>query len=173
MMSTASTTRATEARPQRLQADNLILEELQDELMVYDPDRNKAFCLNQTAAFVWKQSDGKTTVSEIAEHMQQQLKKPVNEQMVWFALDMLSKDGLLVPSTIASAVPSGVTRRQLLQKLGAGAMALPVVTVLFVSPVKAHASSLAPTPTPTPTPDEIDPAAHRQGGFWAWLEGLF
>lgn len=132
---------AKEDRPERLPPDKLILEELPSELMVYDPAREKAFCLNQTAAFVWNRSDGKTTVSEIAELMAQQLGKPVDEQVVWYALDILTRDGLLVPNSVHPQVPAGMTRRSLLRKLGAGATAVPLVTVLMVSPAQAHASS--------------------------------
>jgi hypothetical protein len=159
-------------KPQRIQSEGLILEELRDELMIYDPERKKAFCLNQTAAFVWKHSDGNTTVAEIAKLMEQDLQKPANEQMVLFALEVLAKDGLLSPATTVPAVPAGVTRRQLLHKMGVGAMALPVVTVLFVSPAKAHASSMTPTDPTVPPANQI--AGRRQNkGFWAWLEDLF
>jgi hypothetical protein len=156
------------ATPQRLQTDGLILEEVRDELLVYDPQRNKAFCLNQTAARVWKHSDGKTPVSEIARRIEGELGKPVTEPMVWFALDVLAKDGLLAPSTFLP--PPGMSRRHLLQKMGMGAMALPAVTVLFVSPAKAHASSRMPeTDANANTP--LKP--QHSGGFWQWLEDLF
>lgn len=130
-----------EDRPERLQSAKLIVEELLDELMVYDPARNKAFCLNQTAAYVWKHADGKTTVNGIAAMMAQELGKPVNEQVVWYALDLLAKDGLLAPVGVQPPVPAGVTRRALLQTLGMGAAAaVPLVTVLTIAPSKAHAS---------------------------------
>lgn len=132
-----------EYRPLRLSSDNLIQEELPDELMIYDSERNKAFCLNQAAAFVWNHSDGTKTVMEIAQLMGQRLGKPMNEQVVRYALDILSKDGLLSPSTSLPASSSRVTRRELLRKLGAGAAtAVPLITVLLVSPTQSHASSI-------------------------------
>ena len=131
-----------EHRPLRLPSDQLIVEELPDELMIYDPARSKAFCLNQTAAFVWNHSDGTRTIAEMAELMGQRLGEPVNEQVIQYALDALSKDGLLAPSTILPASCCWVTRRDLLRKLGAGAATLPLITVLVVSPAKAHASSI-------------------------------
>jgi hypothetical protein len=172
---------AKQETPQRLSAADLIVEELPDELMVYDPDRNKAFCLNQTAAFVWKHADGTKTVDEIAAVMTKELAKPVTAEMVQFALDVLAKDGLLEASETGPAIPAGVTRRELLQKFGVGAMALPAVSVLFVSPMKAHASSAAagsdPVDPPSyPNPQGTDsslPNQHHNGGFWQWLENLF
>jgi hypothetical protein len=165
---------AKESKPQRLQSEELLLEELPDELMIYDPPRNKAFCLNQTAAFVWRHADGNTTVSEMTALMEQQLGKPVSEQMVWFALDMLSKDGLLASSMTVPEAVVDLSRRKLLQKLGAGALALPVVTVLMVSPAKAHASSTGPSGPPTVPPSSTGTIpSQSSGGFWKWLEDLF
>ena len=37
----------------------LVVQEMPDEVLIYDLDTNKAHCLNQTAAFVWKSCDGK------------------------------------------------------------------------------------------------------------------
>jgi hypothetical protein len=38
----------------RVRKKNLIIDELADEVLVYDLDRHKAHCLNRTAALVWK-----------------------------------------------------------------------------------------------------------------------
>jgi hypothetical protein len=156
--------------PLRLQSEKLLIEELPKELMIFDPDRNKAFCLNHAASFVWKQADGKTPVAEMAKRLERDLGRPVDEQVIWFALEVLSKDGLLRSAMIPPPSAARVTRRDLLQKMGVGAMALPVVTVLFVSPAKAHASSMAPT---APSNVPISAAHQASGGFWKWLENLF
>jgi hypothetical protein len=161
---------AKEEYPLRLQSPKLIVEELPDELMIVDPERNKAFCLNRTASFVWKQADGKTSVAEITRRLARHLDEPADEEVVWFTLDVLLKDGLLNSDPVQPPAALGVTRRHLLQKMGVGAMALPVVTVLMVSPAKAHASSAPPTET-----QNIPQAVSQQppGGFWKWLEDLF
>lgn len=98
-----------EDRPLRLDAGQLIVEDLLDETIVYDPARNKGFCLNQTAAYVWKHSDGKKTIAEIAELMAKELSRPVNNQVVGYALDILTKDGLLSPSEKPPTVSASVT----------------------------------------------------------------
>jgi hypothetical protein len=161
-------------KPQRLESENLILEQLPDELMIFDPDRNKAFCLNQTAAFVWRHCDGRTTVSEMTALLREDTGKPVDGEVIEFALDLLAKDGLLA-SAVGLPAGKGVTRRALLQKMGTGAaVAVPLVTVLFVNPAKAHASSIAPPNTPTdPTYTTYGSTPNGGGGFWAWLERLF
>lgn len=102
--------------PERLKPDTLILEQMPDELMIFDPARNKAFCLNQTAAFVWENADGKTTVAELAQLMTRKAGKPVNERVVWYALKILAKDGLLVPaaselSVLPPSPPASCSKR--------------------------------------------------------------
>ena len=46
--------------------EGIIVKELPDEVLVYDLDRDKAHCLNHSAAAVWERCDGRTTVAEIA-----------------------------------------------------------------------------------------------------------
>ncbi|HEY4047001.1 MAG TPA: PqqD family protein [Acidobacteriaceae bacterium] len=118
-------TYAGEDKPRHIETGDLILEELPGELMIYDRKRNKAYCLNQTTAFVWKHADGKRTVAELAELMGQVIGRPVHVQLIWYALDVLAKDGLLEMSTLSA----GMTRRALLKKMGMGvAVPVPVVT---------------------------------------------
>lgn len=130
-------------RPLRLQSKGLILEQLRNELMIYDPKRRKAFCLNQTAAFVWKHADGKTSVTEMARRLGQQSDRPAkeNEEIIRFSLEVLDNDGLLDSATFPPLAVPMLTRRKMLQQLGVGTMALPVVTALFMSPVKARVSA--------------------------------
>src|ERR1700752_990573 len=42
---------------------------LQEELMLFDPKQGKFFVLNSTMAFVWKNCDGGTSLSAIAERL--------------------------------------------------------------------------------------------------------
>jgi hypothetical protein len=37
----------------------LVIQDMPDEVLVYDLDTNKAHCLNKSAAFVWRSCDGK------------------------------------------------------------------------------------------------------------------
>jgi hypothetical protein len=143
-------TPSNEVNPKSLRREQLIIEELGTELMIYDQKRNQAFCLNQKAAFVWRHCDGKTTLAEIAAKLAQALDEPTDEEIVQFALQNLSHDGLLEPSTVVPFVPAGLTRRDVMQRIGAhAAVTLPLVTALLVATPKAHASSKGPS-TPKP-----------------------
>jgi hypothetical protein len=82
------------ALPRARQA-SLIIKEVDDETLVYDVEADKAHCLNTTAAQVWKSCDGKTSVKEIATQMSSTDGAPVDESLVWLALDQLEKFKLL------------------------------------------------------------------------------
>src|SRR6185436_12416000 len=95
----------------RARRNKLVIQDLPDEVLVYDQDSDKAHCLNQTAAQVWKQCDGRTDVATIAARMAEDLNAPVDERMVWFALDQLGRDNLLEAPVVAPAFMAGMTRR--------------------------------------------------------------
>jgi Coenzyme PQQ synthesis protein D (PqqD) len=141
-------TTASQETPQRVGGDRFIVEQLMNEVMIYDKTRNKAFCLNDKAAFVWQHCDGKTTVADLATLLQQRSPEPVDAAVIQFALETLATDGLLEPLSYQSLLPPGLTRRNLIQKFGlSAAMSLPVVTALLVATPKAHASSSKPGPS--------------------------
>ena len=128
--------------------EGLVVQELSDEILVYDLDRDKAHCLNQTAALVWKYCDGKTSVANIATHLQRQFKAPIDEKVVWLALDQLSKDHLLEEPIALPATMAGITRREMVRALGLAAMvAIPLVTSI-VAPLPAQAATCAPAGQP-------------------------
>jgi len=146
-------TNANRDTPQRVVGDHFIVEQLMNEVMIYDRKRNRALCLNQKAAFVWQHCDGTTTINELMALLQQVSSEPVDGAVIEFALETLAADGLLEPSSFESRVPVGMTRRSLMQKFGlSAAMSLPVVTALLVATPKAHASSSSPGRTSAPPP---------------------
>jgi hypothetical protein len=122
---------------------SLIVQELPDEVLVYDQKTDKAHCLNATAAFVWKHADGKTSVREIARLLKTQLKTPADEEMVWLALDRLEKAKLLAEPLNRPAGMALVSRREVGRRLGLVgilAVGLPLVTSI-VAPNAAQAAS--------------------------------
>lgn len=167
---------ANNETPRRIQSDGLVEQELETELMLFDSARNKAFCLNRTAAFVWKNCDGKTSVAEIASRLSERMHEPAGEEAVLYALNLLESDGLIESVQQGGSLRKTITRRDLLQKIGVGA--IPMITVLFIHPAKAHASSIPSSPgapgTNPPTGLSTGPGSHPHGdGFWQWLIDLF
>lgn len=111
--------------------EGLVIQEMSDEVLVYDLNTNKAHSLNQTAAFVWKQCDGKNTVTDIAALLEKEFHAPVQEDLVWLAIDQLGKDDLLEAKETASPI-SGMSRREVVKRIGlASVVALPIVASLI------------------------------------------
>jgi len=109
--------------------DNIVVQEMNEEVLVYDLDSNKAVCLNETAAIVWKLCDGKRTASEIAEEVSNKLKKPVADELIWLAIDQLKRENLLSNGEAVETSFNGLTRREVVRKVGIASMvALPLVS---------------------------------------------
>jgi len=127
-------------KPQAREA-GLVIEELDDELLVYDLERHKAHCLNSTAALVWRHCDGKTSAQSIASRIRNEAQIPMDDEVVWVALRRLGKANLLSEKVpLPKAFQFGSTRRDLLKKL-ALVGGLSVVTI--ISPTAAEAATHA------------------------------
>ena len=132
----------------RAREAGLIVRELEEETLVYDVDTDKAHCLNQTAARIWKHCDGISSMTEICELLSRTIETTVDEKVVWYALEQFNKDGLLEEKIEPPAAfkIAGMSRRQMVRTLGLAAMvAIPVVTsIVAPTPVQAGASCLPP-----------------------------
>ena len=130
----------------RARTDQLLVQELTDETLVYDLERNRAHCLNRSAALIWKRCDGRTSVRDISRSVSRELDSRIDENAVWFAISQFNKDHLLaqelpLPAAVAS---SGMNRRRMMRTLGiAAAVAVPLVTSI-VAPTAVQAVSCLP-----------------------------
>lgn len=126
----------------------LIVKEVDSEILIYDQERNKAHCLNQTAAKVWKYCDGETTVADACSALSRDLETPVNEKLVRYAVDQFSQDHLLEAEVgMPAFMIPGLNRRQMVRTLGlAAAVAVPLVTSIL-APTPAQAGTCDPTGT--------------------------
>lgn len=123
--------------------DELVVEELPDETLVYDLKRHKAHCLNRTSSLVWQHCDGRTTTAQVARILEEELGLPRDEQIVGLALDRLRRAKLLADGTYAPGVEMSYSRRELVRKLavvGGLTMLLPIITSVR-SPLAAMAAS--------------------------------
>ena len=123
---------------------NLTMQELGDEILIYDLEKNRAFCLNQTSALVWQHSTGRNSVAAIALSLSGILRQPVSEQMILLALDGLNKENLMVAESVAFLSSKGVSRRKLLRDAAlSSAIALPVISALTApTPVQAQSTCI-------------------------------
>lgn len=121
--------------------DGLVVQELSDEVLVYDRESHKAHCLNRTAALVWRHCDGKTSIAQMARALEMEISAPVDEDVIWLGIEKLSKSNLLHETARLSRNKSGLSRREVMRRIGlAGAVALPVVTSI-VAPAAAQAAN--------------------------------
>jgi hypothetical protein len=122
-------------------SEGLIIKELPDEVLVYDLERDRAHCLNQTAAYVWQNSNGKNSAAEIAGALGAKLDCAVDENLVWLALDQLGRKHLMELQPPPPLAMTGMNRRAMVRALGLAAMvAVPVVTSI-VAPTPAQAGT--------------------------------
>jgi hypothetical protein len=127
--------------------DNLVVQEMDGEVLIYDLTENKAFCLNQTSALIWQSCDGTRNTAEITEFLSQKLNSPANEDLVWFALDQLKKEKLIENDHPLPDNFAGMSRREVIKKVGLGSMiALPIVASM-VAPSAVLAQSCTGTGT--------------------------
>lgn len=120
---------------------DVVVQEFYNEVLIYDLKANKAFSLNQSSALIWRLLDGSRTVSDIAGNLSGRFDSPVTEDFVWLALEQLKRDHLLENPFITTLPFNGLSRREVIRKVGfASLVALPIITSL-VAPTAAHAQS--------------------------------
>lgn len=121
--------------------ENIVVQEMENEILIYDLQTNKAFCLNETSAIIWQMCDGTRTVAEISQTLTKKLKQPITEDVVWLALDGFKKDNLLEESEQFEINFNGLSRRQVVRNIGlASLIMLPLVSSV-VAPNAAMAAS--------------------------------
>jgi hypothetical protein len=114
----------------------LVIEELADEVLVYDQRVHRAHCLSAAAALVWSRCDGVTRIEDLGAEL------GLDAATARRAVDELALCELL------EAVPQpavGTTRRELtikLAKVGAVAAAVPLI-VSVAAPQPAQAATIA------------------------------
>ena len=138
----------------KIRSTQIFVQELPDELVVYDVERNEVHCLNGTAARVWTLCDGKRSVTEIAQLLGTDLEPEAAEALVWVALDQFAEKQLLehVSSQADLYRPAEMTRRQMVVTAGLIVGLLPVVDSIIAPPAALAASPVfACTPQATGT----------------------
>ena len=119
--------------------EGLVIQETSEEVLVYDLTSNKAHCLNQTAAFVWKSCDGNNSIPEITKLLESESGSAIHEDLIWLAIDQLNEKNLFEKELASSF--AGRSRREVIKKIGlAAVVALPIVASL-TAPTSALAST--------------------------------
>lgn len=115
----------------------LVVEELGDEILVYDLDVKNAHCLTPTAARVWRLCDGGTSADVIAREL------ALRDDDVTSALEELDRADLLVSPTMPG---DGLSRRELglkVTKVAVGVATVPLILSIAAPAAAATASQIA------------------------------
>jgi hypothetical protein len=124
--------------PPRRVNELISVQQIGTETLIYDERRHRAFCLNESSSVVWQLADGERTVAQISAAASAQIKTPVSEDLVMFAIAELRKDGLVEPAPVEEGSPA-ISRRVLLRRLGeSGALLIPMIAAVL-APTAAQA----------------------------------
>lgn len=132
------TDRRSEHRP-LARKEGLLIERLPDEVLVYDLDRKKAHCLNGSAALIWNNCDGKTSVEAIRLILEQDAQGKVNGDVVWLGLDQLYEARLIETKLVKPGARGRLSRRELVKRIGV-AVSIPLVASILAPTASAAVS---------------------------------
>lgn len=121
---------------------DIVIQELENETLIYDLKANKALCLNQTSATVWKYCNGENSVAEIADKLSVEFKKFVSEEVVKFAIEQLNKENIIENQAEISTHFSTFSRREAIRRIGlTSAVMLPIISSV-TAPTALQAQSV-------------------------------
>jgi hypothetical protein len=127
-----------------LRTENFIVNELPNELLIYDLGKNRAFCLNETARAIMNECGGETSIDEAIVNLKCKLKAKVTEEMIWMVVEQFQKFDLLKDGYQVPIQTTKVSRRKILQSVAALGIAFPVITSLVApTPVNAQSGACA------------------------------
>lgn len=133
---------------------DLVVQNMDGELVLYDPHTANASVLNHTAAVIWQFADGTNDVNAIAQRATQQLGAPVDANLVWFTLKQLSNKHLLQSAITPPAAVRSLSRRDFLRAGAVGAAVVLPVIVTMTAPASSHAASCVASGQPCQFPGQ-------------------
>lgn len=124
--------------------EELIVRHVDDDVLIYDLKADKAHALNATVGLVYALCDGDRDTAALAGLVAARLGVSVEEAtaMTQLALEQLTHRGLLVEPMVRATGQQRISRRQVLRKLAATAVAIPAIVTL-TAPWPAAALSCA------------------------------
>jgi len=125
----------------RARREELVIENVEGELLLYDLRSDRAHFLNATAAAVWQASDGATPVAELALALDSEGDAAHREAIVGRILQELLERDLLEDR--GDAPPQLLSRREMIERVAIPVAMLPFVVSLSAPP-PAMAQSCPP-----------------------------
>jgi hypothetical protein len=129
--------------------NDLLVEELGGELLIFDVSSNRAHCLNGTAAAIWRDCDGTRSFAAMAQRIFPGLDPADGERLVSVGVDRLRRRRLVESSE--REAPADPSKRYMVKKLAllaaAAGFAAPLVSTVL-APTSAQSASLLPIGAP-------------------------
>lgn len=118
----------------KARTENMVVQDLPQEMLIYDLISNQIFRLNETSAMIWNNCDGKTAINEIA------AKQGIPEEIVLLTLEKLSRKRLLADKFESKILTEKLSRRRVISGAASVAIVLPIITT-FIAPTAIAAQS--------------------------------
>jgi Coenzyme PQQ synthesis protein D (PqqD) len=152
----------------KARTSNIAVQEAAGETLIYDNEAQQAYCLNETASYIWKNCDGSKSVSDISKLVSKKFDVAYNEDFVWLAIDQLKKDSLLDNSVEVTSRFDGLSRREIIKKVGLAVAVFPIVASMSLNAQSAPSGvCLGGCSTPAScllTPGNTGPCTCTPGG---------
>ena len=130
--------------------EDLLVEEIHDETVVFDTRSREAHCLSPLAAVVFSHCDGETSKDELVALAAEKLGEPVDAERVQDALAQLEERSLLA----GQGRDDGLSRRQMIKRsavAGGVVASVPLITSVLPPTAAAAATATCGGPPPLPT----------------------
>ncbi|HLO86815.1 MAG TPA: PqqD family protein [Nostocaceae cyanobacterium] len=102
--------------------ENLLLQDVGNELIIYDQRNNSSHCLTPIAVRVWELSNGQNTVNDIAKKLEKEFDLPIDGDvdvrgLVWLTLEELERYSLIKEYLKQPATEEifGISRRKVIK----------------------------------------------------------
>lgn len=126
--------------------EDLIVQEVGEELLIYDQRRHRAFCLNPMAALVWRRANGRRTIAALSRTVERVFRVPEGKALVRLAVNRLARARLLENWPLFLNDQHSPSRREAMRELGrwglSASLALLLPTVkAILAPTAAQAAT--------------------------------
>lgn len=119
----------------RARTEKLLEQNFEKEVLIYDLMTDKAYNLNESLSIVYHACSGKQTFDELKR------KHNFTDDFIFFALDELKRNNLLVDADQYRSPFAGISRREVIRKVGLTTAAVLPIIIGLTAPKAASASS--------------------------------
>ncbi|HRH46802.1 MAG TPA: hypothetical protein PKY82_34470 [Pyrinomonadaceae bacterium] len=124
-------------------SEDFVVQELKNEVLIYNLKTNKALCLNSTASFIWNKCVPNSNYQDVINEFEKVHHQKIDDDFIDLVLDELSKADLLQGKR--TFLNEKVSIREVLLRYGLMAVALPMI-INVIAPTAAQSASGAPEP---------------------------